>query len=141
MSICPTCNKAVYHAEQVMGPGRVLYHKPCLVCNGCQKRLDPGALQEHDGKPYCRNCHKMMFSPRGILPFMSSDKGHELIRFLDGQIFVRLIFINLKLPLQLKRPLHPTLLNLLSSEPLIPHQHRHPLKHLLARLDRTLTVR
>ncbi|KAG1852616.1 hypothetical protein C8R48DRAFT_611678 [Suillus tomentosus] len=46
--ICPRCNKAVYAAEQVMGPGRKLYHKPCLACTTCSKRLDSFTLLEHD---------------------------------------------------------------------------------------------
>ncbi|EEB97569.1 hypothetical protein MPER_03084, partial [Moniliophthora perniciosa FA553] len=46
--ICPRCNKAVYAAEQVMGPGRKLYHKPCLACTLCNKRLDSYTLLEHD---------------------------------------------------------------------------------------------
>ncbi|EIN05902.1 hypothetical protein PUNSTDRAFT_73819 [Punctularia strigosozonata HHB-11173 SS5] len=46
--ICPRCNKAVYAAEQVMGPGRKLYHKPCLSCMICKKRLDSYNLVEHN---------------------------------------------------------------------------------------------
>ncbi|EGO20346.1 hypothetical protein SERLADRAFT_453022 [Serpula lacrymans var. lacrymans S7.9] len=42
--ICPRCNKAVYAAEQAMGPGR----KPCLACKLCNKRLDSYTLLEHD---------------------------------------------------------------------------------------------
>ncbi|KAG7563119.1 hypothetical protein FFLO_01427 [Filobasidium floriforme] len=63
---CPTCSRPVYHAEQIMGPGRNMYHKPCLVCSNCKTRVDPGALQEHDGKAYCRNCHRQLFSPRDL---------------------------------------------------------------------------
>ncbi|KAG5646147.1 hypothetical protein DXG03_004200 [Asterophora parasitica] len=50
--ICPRCSKAVYAAEQVMGPGRKLYHKPCLACTTCNKRLDSYTLLEHDQQPY-----------------------------------------------------------------------------------------
>ncbi|KDR74196.1 hypothetical protein GALMADRAFT_157929 [Galerina marginata CBS 339.88] len=65
--ICPRCSRAVYLAEQVMGPGRKvrtslslslfqsydyllsqLYHKPCLACTICNKRLDSFTLLEHD---------------------------------------------------------------------------------------------
>lgn len=63
--LCPTCSRPVYHAEQTIGPGRRMYHKPCLVCSSCKTRVDPGALQEHAGEAYCRNCHRMLFSPRG----------------------------------------------------------------------------
>ncbi|KAI9455406.1 hypothetical protein F5148DRAFT_391953 [Russula earlei] len=64
--ICPTCLKAVYAAEQVMGPGRKLYHKPCLACTSCGVRLDSFRLLEHDEKPYCKNCHSKNFGTRDL---------------------------------------------------------------------------
>nr|XP_019047676.1 cysteine and glycine-rich protein [Kwoniella bestiolae CBS 10118]OCF26606.1 cysteine and glycine-rich protein [Kwoniella bestiolae CBS 10118] len=45
---CETCGNSVYHAEQVLGPHRKIYHKICLKCAQCGKRLDPGNLVEHD---------------------------------------------------------------------------------------------
>ncbi|KAF8337651.1 uncharacterized protein EI90DRAFT_2909855 [Cantharellus anzutake] len=59
---CPKCSKAAYAAERVMGPGRKYYHKSCLMCTLCGSRLAPGALQEHDEQPYCRNCYLKLFS-------------------------------------------------------------------------------
>ncbi|KAF9526050.1 hypothetical protein CPB83DRAFT_858587 [Crepidotus variabilis] len=60
--ICPRCTKAVYAAEQVMGPGRrQAYHKPCLACTSCNKRLDSYTLLEHDEQPYCKACHLKSF--------------------------------------------------------------------------------
>ncbi|KIJ60454.1 hypothetical protein HYDPIDRAFT_117164 [Hydnomerulius pinastri MD-312] len=64
--ICPRCSKAVYAAEQVMGPGRKLYHKPCLACTSCNKRLDSFTLLEHDQEPYCKNCHVKTFGTRDL---------------------------------------------------------------------------
>ncbi|KAI0341248.1 LIM-domain-containing protein [Trametopsis cervina] len=55
----------VYAAEQVMGPGRKLYHKPCLTCTSCRKRLDSN-LVEHDEEPYCKNCHSKNFGTRDL---------------------------------------------------------------------------
>ncbi|KAH9921102.1 uncharacterized protein B0H18DRAFT_1121519 [Fomitopsis serialis] len=43
-------HKAVYAAEQIMGPGRRLYHKPL----------------EHDQEPYCKNCHMKLFGTRTL---------------------------------------------------------------------------
>ncbi|KAH9837933.1 uncharacterized protein C8Q71DRAFT_569621 [Rhodofomes roseus] len=57
--ICPRCNKAVYAAEQ-------LYHKPCLACTSCGKRLDSYNLLEHDQEPYCKNCHMRLFATRTL---------------------------------------------------------------------------
>ncbi|PPQ70620.1 hypothetical protein CVT26_010048 [Gymnopilus dilepis] len=64
--ICPRCSKAVYLAEQVMGPGRKLYHKPCLACTSCNKRLDSFTLLEHDQLPYCKACHLKNFGTRDL---------------------------------------------------------------------------
>ncbi|KAF5352985.1 hypothetical protein D9758_007900 [Tetrapyrgos nigripes] len=63
---CPRCSKAVYAAEQVMGPGRKLYHKPCLSCTSCNKRLDSFTLLEHDEQPYCKICHSRNFGTRDL---------------------------------------------------------------------------
>lgn len=49
-----------------MGPGRKLYHKPCLSCNSCNKRLDSYTLLEHDQKPYCKPCHIKSFATRDL---------------------------------------------------------------------------
>ncbi|OJA09141.1 hypothetical protein AZE42_02313 [Rhizopogon vesiculosus] len=64
--ICPRCSKVVYAAEQVMGPGRKLYHKPCLACTTCNKRLDSLTLLEHDQEPYCKTCHIRNFATRDL---------------------------------------------------------------------------
>ncbi|KAI0033483.1 hypothetical protein K488DRAFT_47564 [Vararia minispora EC-137] len=63
---CPRCEKSVYAAEQVMGPGRRLYHKGCLTCYDCNKRLDSLSLVEHDEEPYCKNCHSKNFGTRDL---------------------------------------------------------------------------
>lgn len=55
---CARCGKVVYMAEQVVGPYSKPYHKPCLTCVVCNKRLDSTLLLEHDGEPYCKSCHK-----------------------------------------------------------------------------------
>lgn len=74
--VCPRCEKAVYAAEQVMGPGRKLYHKPCLKCLTCNKRLDSYTLLEHDQEPYCKSCHVKNFGTRDLrqanLPYAAS---------------------------------------------------------------------
>ncbi|KIM77398.1 hypothetical protein PILCRDRAFT_76713 [Piloderma croceum F 1598] len=65
--ICPRCNKSVYAAEQTMGPGRRLYHKPCLACTICNKRLDSLTLLEHDQKVLLsKTCHVKNFGIRDL---------------------------------------------------------------------------
>ncbi|KAJ7619399.1 LIM-domain-containing protein [Roridomyces roridus] len=65
-AICPRCSKAVYAAEQVLGPGRKYYHKPCLSCTSCSKRLDSFTLLEHDEEPYCKSCHAKNFGTHNV---------------------------------------------------------------------------
>ncbi|KAJ7075632.1 hypothetical protein B0H15DRAFT_866109 [Mycena belliarum] len=65
-AICPRCTKAVYAAEQIMGPGRKFYHKPCLACMTCKKRLDSFTLLEHDQQPYCKSCHAKNFGTHNV---------------------------------------------------------------------------
>ncbi|CAG8478413.1 2213_t:CDS:2 [Dentiscutata erythropus] len=75
---CPRCNKAVYMAEQVIGPTGP-WHRACLTCIDCKKRLDSYALAEHDGEAYCKTCHGRRFGPKGYgfasgTSFLSTDK-------------------------------------------------------------------
>lgn len=85
MVLCARCNTPAYHVEQVVGPGGKIYHKPCLKCTSCSKRLDSHLLVEHDeqvrltaaspfcgttrdltlvsplAQPYCKSCHLKLF--------------------------------------------------------------------------------
>ncbi|BEJ17124.1 hypothetical protein CspHIS471_0605250 [Cutaneotrichosporon sp. HIS471] len=63
---CERCGGLVYHAEQVMGPGRRIYHKLCLKCENCGKRVDQGSLVQHDNLPYCNRCHTQLFGTRDL---------------------------------------------------------------------------
>ncbi|KAG8803785.1 hypothetical protein FRC16_002991 [Serendipita sp. 398] len=62
---CPRCGKAVYFAEQVNAVGKK-WHKACLTCAGCRKRLDSFSLQEHEDEPYCKACHIRQFGIRDL---------------------------------------------------------------------------
>ncbi|KAE9393980.1 hypothetical protein BT96DRAFT_978727 [Gymnopus androsaceus JB14] len=68
---CPRCDKAV------IGPGRKLYHKPCLACTACNKRLDSLSLLEHNQEPYCKPCHVKLFGTRDLrqanLPYRATS--------------------------------------------------------------------
>lgn len=64
MAPCPRCEKAVYFAEQVTGPGG-LWHKTCLTCYTCNKRLDAGNLSERENQPFCKQCYAKNFGPKG----------------------------------------------------------------------------
>ncbi|KAL0075939.1 hypothetical protein J3Q64DRAFT_1773410 [Phycomyces blakesleeanus] len=60
---CPRCQKAVYMAEQVIGPGGP-WHSNCLTCKECNKRLD-SSLSERDGEVYCKVCYTRQWGPKG----------------------------------------------------------------------------
>ncbi|QRV85371.1 cysteine and glycine-rich protein 3 [Ceratobasidium sp. AG-Ba] len=65
-SKCPRCEKTVYAAEQIIGPGRQVYHKFCLKCTECNKRLDSYSLVEHKNEPYCKGCHIRSFGTQDL---------------------------------------------------------------------------
>ncbi|RIA95798.1 cysteine and glycine-rich protein 1 [Glomus cerebriforme] len=78
---CPRCQKAVYMAEQVIGPNGP-WHKACLTCIDCKKRLDSYALAEHEGEAYCKTCHIRRFGPKGYgygagASFLNTDRPIE----------------------------------------------------------------
>uniref|UniRef100_A0A0N5AUU6 Cysteine-rich protein 1 n=1 Tax=Syphacia muris TaxID=451379 RepID=A0A0N5AUU6_9BILA len=67
MPNCPRCGKAVYFAERVTSLGKD-WHRGCLRCANpnCNKTLSPGGHLEHEGQPYCNQCHSAQFGPKGF---------------------------------------------------------------------------
>eukprot|EP00842_Homolaphlyctis_polyrhiza_P007033 jgi/Hompol1/919/HPOL_001053-RA len=63
---CGKCAKAVYFAEQIMGPGNIKYHKMCFKCSTCNKLLDSSSAANKDTTLYCRPCHARQFGPKGF---------------------------------------------------------------------------
>ncbi|EGF84243.1 hypothetical protein BATDEDRAFT_15575 [Batrachochytrium dendrobatidis JAM81] len=62
---CTRCTKAVYFAEQVIGPGNLKYHKTCFKCSSCNKQLDTGSVSSKDVAIFCKPCHGRQFGPKG----------------------------------------------------------------------------
>ncbi|KAH6567988.1 hypothetical protein BASA50_001153 [Batrachochytrium salamandrivorans] len=62
---CAKCTKAVYFAEQVIGPGNIKYHKTCFKCSSCNKQLDTGTASNKDTAIFCKPCHGRQFGPKG----------------------------------------------------------------------------
>merc|ERR1712228_1088397 len=52
-SICPVCSMSAFPAESYMAADRTPYHRACLKCNKCCKRLTPSSMAEHDKMSYC----------------------------------------------------------------------------------------
>ncbi|OBZ90768.1 Cysteine and glycine-rich protein 1 [Choanephora cucurbitarum] len=91
---CPRCQKSVYMAEQVIGPGG-FWHKSCLTCKECNKRLDSTTLTEKDDEAYCKTCYSRQWGPKGYgfaggAAFLSTENKlpSEIIkeRINDGSI-------------------------------------------------------
>ncbi|KAJ3132080.1 hypothetical protein HK101_004638 [Irineochytrium annulatum] len=61
---CPRCEKSVYAAEQITGPGG-MWHKMCMTCKECNKRLDSTNLTEKDREAYCKACYGKLYGPKG----------------------------------------------------------------------------
>ncbi|CAO3613354.1 unnamed protein product [Cunninghamella blakesleeana] len=62
---CKRCDKAVYMAEKVVGPGGAIYHKSCLTCKECNKQLDSTTITERNGEAYCRTCYTRQWGAKG----------------------------------------------------------------------------
>merc|ERR1711976_905592 len=53
---CPKCGKSVYFAEKQ----NILqqdWHKACVKCETCNKKLEPGNFSDREGKIYCKTCY------------------------------------------------------------------------------------
>ncbi|XP_064600601.1 cysteine and glycine-rich protein 2-like [Liolophura sinensis] len=61
---CGRCGKSVYFAEEAIACGKK-WHKSCLLCKNCNKRLDSTTCTDHDGEIYCKSCHGKLFGPKG----------------------------------------------------------------------------
>ena len=65
---CGKCKGKIFAAEKVFGPGEDNpWHKDCLKCFSCNKKLDSGSMQEDDGDPYCSTCYNKKNVPLGLL--------------------------------------------------------------------------
>merc|ERR1711915_933517 len=60
-SLCPLCSRSAYPAESYIAADRTPYHKACLKCGGCQRRLTSASLNEHNKALYCQSCYQQQF--------------------------------------------------------------------------------
>ena len=55
---CGKCKKKIFATEKIWGPGiDNPWHKDCLKCYSCGKRLETATMHEHEDDPYCLPCH------------------------------------------------------------------------------------
>ena len=65
---CGKCKKKIFAAEKVWGPGTDNpWHKDCLNCYSCSKRLETATMHEYEDDPYCLPCYNKQFAPLGKL--------------------------------------------------------------------------
>jgi len=62
--LCPKCGTSVYHAEEVRAGG-LAWHRACLSCAECSRRVDPGSAQLRDTAVYCPPCYRKLYGPKG----------------------------------------------------------------------------
>merc|ERR1712055_1081156 len=58
---CPVCLRSVFPMEAVMAADRTPYHKYCLKCNECGRKLEIANLNEHEKSLYCSSCYQVLF--------------------------------------------------------------------------------
>ncbi|XP_064634361.1 muscle LIM protein Mlp84B-like [Lineus longissimus] len=63
-SICPRCEKKVYHAE-AMDLLDQKWHRHCLKCAICNHSVDSRTVREHDKELFCHSCYGREFGPKG----------------------------------------------------------------------------
>merc|ERR1711962_350263 len=64
---CPSCSRPVFPAEAYMASDRRPFHKQCVKCNTCSKKLAPANINEHGGKLFCMLCYANNFMPQDDL--------------------------------------------------------------------------
>merc|ERR1712226_1698745 len=58
---CPVCQRSVFPMEALMASDRTPYHKVCLKCCECARKLDVMSLNEHEKLLYCCVCYQALF--------------------------------------------------------------------------------
>jgi len=62
--MCPACSRSVFPAEAYMATDRRPFHKVCVKCTICSKKLSPTSLNEHSGQLFCEACYTIKFMPK-----------------------------------------------------------------------------
>ncbi|XP_038637197.1 cysteine and glycine-rich protein 2 isoform X2 [Scyliorhinus canicula] len=79
---CGSCQRTVYHAEEVQCGGRS-YHRCCFLCMVCRKGLDSTTMAIHGKEIYCQSCYGKKYGPKGYgygqgAGTLSMDRGERL---------------------------------------------------------------
>merc|ERR1712055_719601 len=75
---CPVCLRSVFPMEAVMAADRTPYHKYCLKCNECGRKLEIANLNEHEKSLYCSSCYQVLFRAHSDILVNDSRKMQVL---------------------------------------------------------------
>uniref|UniRef100_A0A6U1XUR0 Cysteine-rich protein 1 n=1 Tax=Vannella robusta TaxID=1487602 RepID=A0A6U1XUR0_9EUKA len=88
---CPKCGKTVYFAEK-QNILKQDWHKACVKCETCNKKLEPGNFSDREGKIYCKTCYNLAAGVAGYgygntqSSFQSYGKAESTLDKGDGNI-------------------------------------------------------
>jgi len=75
---CPLCLRSVFPMEAVYAADRTPYHKFCLKCTACGRKLDMKNLNEHEKLLYCCSCYQALFQVHSDILINDSRKMQVL---------------------------------------------------------------
>lgn len=81
---CPSCQKHVFKAEEVLFNSQT-WHKDCFRCGllhkkGCERQLTQGGYETHGGVAYCTGCFNQLFT-------LGAARGTVLHETERGELF------------------------------------------------------
>jgi len=50
-----------------MAADRRPFHKACVKCSECSKRLSPATINEHNTKLFCNSCYENIYMPKDVM--------------------------------------------------------------------------
>merc|ERR1711934_217808 len=75
---CPVCLRSVFPMEAVMAADRTPYHKYCLKCNECGRKLEIANMNEHEKLLFCGSCYQVLFRAHSDILVNDSRKMQVL---------------------------------------------------------------
>ena len=61
--VCGSCKGKIKPEQKTFGPGNIPWHKYCLACASCGRRLTFETMEEFRNKPYCETCYEKQLHP------------------------------------------------------------------------------
>ena len=64
--LCPSCSRPVFPAEAFMAADRRPFHKHCVKCSNCSKKLVPATINQNKDKLFCNLCYANLCMPKVV---------------------------------------------------------------------------